>query len=138
MLSNTITTNPQRLRLLYLFNILGAGIPGALMILLPDWARENMFAGPQDPAIFGMTGSIWLAIGLGSVIGLRLPNLMKGVFLIQIIYKSIWIFTVALPLMARGNLSTLPMAIFFALIVAGFGYGLFSKSTQPDAAIAAT
>lgn len=127
---NNITTNERRLRIMHFGNILGAGLPGAVMILLPVWARANMFAGTQDPAMFGMTGAIWFAIGLGGVIGLFYPNLMKGVFLAQIIYKTIWIAAVALPLMLQGNLSVLPMVIFFALVVIGFGYGLFGESRQ--------
>ena len=84
---NPITSNPRRLRPLYLANILAAGIPGGVMIGLPTWARTNIFPGMHDPAMFGMTGAIWLAIGLGSIAGLRYPNLMKSVFLIQMIYK---------------------------------------------------
>lgn len=123
-----VTTNPQRLRLMYFSNILGAAVPGAIMIGAPVWARANMFAGTQDPAMFGITGSIWLAIGIASMLGLRMPNLFKGIFLVQMIYKSIWIATVALPLMAQGDFSVLPMAFFFALVVAGFGIGLFGRN----------
>lgn len=125
---NAITTNETRLKWGYIGNILGAGVPGVIMIGLPAWARANMFAGTQDPAMFGMTGSIWLAIGIGSLIGLRYPHLFKGLFLVQIIYKTIWVLTVAVPLMIQGNMSVVPMAIFFVLIIFGFSYVLFGDA----------
>ena len=126
-----VTTNEQRLSWMYAANILGAGVPGGVMIGMPEWALENMFAGTQDPAMFGMTGAIWLAIGIGSAIGLRYPTLMKGIFVIQMVYKLIWIMTVAIPLMLQGDFNVVPMAIFFALVIAGFGYGLFGgRSTE--------
>lgn len=116
-----ITSNPRRLRWLYISNSIGAGVPGLIMVSFPQWAATNMFAGEHDPATFGMTGSIWLAIGIASVLGLRTPQLFRSLFLMQIIYKTIWILTVALPLMLQGNVDVLPMTIFFVLVVMGFG-----------------
>lgn len=128
----TVTNNPTRLRILYAANILGGGVPGAAMILAPTWASANIFPHVNNPAIFGMTGSIWFAIGIASLLGMRFPNLFKGVFLVQMIYKSIWIGAVALPLLSQGiDLFVLSMAIFFALVVAGFGYGLFGAVKTP-------
>lgn len=126
--TNTGTTNETTLKWAYTGNILLAGIPGAVMIGLPEWARANMFAGTQDPAMFGMTGSIWLAIGLGSMIGLRNPQLMKGIFFVQILYKTIWVLTVALPLLLQGNMTVVPMAIFFVLAILGFSYVLSGET----------
>lgn len=135
---NAITTNKTRLRMMHFGNVIGAGIPGAVMIGAPVWARANMFAGTQDPAMFGMTGAIWLAIGISGLLGMRYPDLLKGVFPIQMIYKSIWILFVGLPLLASGEMSVLPMIIFFALIVVGFGYGLFFDRKSATALSAAT
>ena len=115
-----LTNNPRRLRPLYLANIVAAGLPGAVMIAAPVWARANMFAGTQDPAMFGMTGAIWLAIGLASLLGLRQPELMKGIFLVQMIYKSIWIAAVGVPLLLQGELHVLPMMVFFMAVVVVF------------------
>ncbi len=131
-----ITSNETRLRVMYALNLLGGGVPGAVMILAPVWALENMFAGTQDPAMFGMTGAIWMAIGIGSIIGFFRPNLMKGIFVMQIVYKSIWVAAVALPLMLSGNLTVLPMAIFFILVVAGWTYGLFFGRSASENAVA--
>ena len=122
-----MTSNEKTLRVMYAINLLGGGVPGAVMILAPTWALANMFPGTQDPAIFGMTGSIWFAIGIASILGLFQPNLLKSVFLLQMIYKSIWVGAVAVPLMLTGDIAVLPMAIFFVLVVFGWGYGLFGR-----------
>ena len=127
-----ITSNTQRLRWLYISNIIGAGVPGLIMVSFPQWAANNMFPGEHDPAMFGMTGSIWLAIGIASALGLRTPQLFRSLFLMQIIYKTIWILTVALPLMLQGNVAVLPMAIFFAIVISGFSYGLFGERDQKE------
>ncbi|MEM8535594.1 MAG: hypothetical protein AAGF95_32485 [Chloroflexota bacterium] len=125
-----ITSSPQRLRWLYISNIIGAGVPGLIMVSFPQWAANNMFPGEHDPAMFGITGSIWLAIGIASALGLRTSQLFKSLFVMQIIYKMTWILTVALPLLLRGNVDVLPVAIFFALVVAGFSYGLFGEKSE--------
>lgn len=113
------------LRFMYAANIVGAGVPGLLMVLAPDWAIGNLFPAPQDRVLFGMLGAIWLAIGALSVVGLRYPLRFAAVFVVQIVYKSIWLLAVALPLLAGGERTAdvLPFAIFFGLVVACFAVG---------------
>ena len=107
------------LRTMYAANILGAGIPGALMTFAPDWAMTSMFGGGQDPIVFGMTGAIWLAIGLLSVVGLVRPLALAAIFVVQIVYKSVWIAAVAIPLLAAGDrvAEVVPYTVFFGLVV---------------------
>lgn len=117
------------LRFMYAANIVGAGVPGLLMVLAPDWAIGNLVPAPQDRVLFGMLGAIWLAIGALSVVGLRYPLQFAAVFVVQIVYKSIWLLAVALPLLAGGlaggerTADVIPFAIFFGLVVACFAVG---------------
>lgn len=113
------------LRGMYAANVLAAGIPGALITLAPGWARENMFGATQDPVTFGMLGAIWLAIGLLSLIGLRHPLPLAGIFAVQIVYKSVWLVAVALPRLVAGErlADVVPFAIFFGAIVAAWLVG---------------
>jgi hypothetical protein len=106
-----------RLRILYGINFVGAGVPGLVMISAPTWAANNMFPGEQDPAMFGVTGAIWAAIGLLSLAGLRYPRPLAAIFPLQVLYKSLWILTIALPMLMRGERAVLPMLIFFAIVV---------------------
>lgn len=101
-------------------NVVAAGIPGALIVVAPGWARENMFGATQDPVTFGMLGAIWLAIGLLSIVGLRHPVPLAGIFAIQIVDKSVWLAAVALPRLVGGDRlgDVVPFSIFFGVVVA--------------------
>lgn len=89
------------------------------MTAAPTWAMDSMFGGAQDRIVFGMTGAIWLAIGLVSLVGLRHPVPLAGIFVVQIVYKSIWIAAVAGPLLAAGDRTgeVLSYVVFFGLVV---------------------
>ncbi len=90
------------LKILFTANILWAGIPGSIMVLAPRWAKANMYTWPADDFLFGITGSIWMAIGLISILSLKYPYQLAPLFLVQITYKIIWIFFVGIPLGNSG------------------------------------
>lgn len=120
-------TTPIRwrwLKLMYAANILWAGIPGFIVTFFPDKASQYMFFAPQDPLIFSMVGSIWLSIGILSAVALRYPIQFAGILGVQILYKSIWITVIALPMIARGDYRAAPFAFFFLLMVIGFAYAV--------------
>lgn len=124
-----MTTNPTRLRFLYAFNLVGAGVPGALITFFPEWARAAMFTAPQDASMLGMLGAIWFAIGLVSAVGLRFPQTFKGLFIMQMLYKTLWIAAVAVPLLLQGRTADVGMyVVFFLGIILAFGIGLFGDS----------
>lgn len=113
------------IRVMFAANIIGGGIPGFLVTFFPEFAERAMFgAVAQDGLLFGVTGSVWLAIGLLSALGLVYPLQMIGVFMVQIVYKTIWILTVGIPLSLQGDPRALPFVIFFALVTAGFIYAV--------------
>ena len=78
----------------------------------------------QDGLLFGVTGSVWLALGLLSVLGLFYPLSLVSIFMVQIVYKVIWITAVGIPLTLQGDPRALPFVIFFALVAAGFAYAV--------------
>ena len=91
------------LRYMYIYTIVGAGGFGLGIILAPDF-MVSLFRWPtQDPIVFGVAGSVWLAFGLLSVFGLRAPLKFVPVLLLQLIYKSIWFIGVALQLLMSGE-----------------------------------
>ncbi|WP_108812636.1 hypothetical protein [Sphingorhabdus sp. Alg231-15] len=108
------------LRLAYIANIL---------ILAPIcW---SMFFGSGVTSVFDgkveesaglriLVGSLWLAILVGSAIGMFAPRVFAPVILIQIFYKSIWLLVFVLPLIAAGESDQVPWGIsatFIAIIV---------------------
>jgi hypothetical protein len=50
-----------------------------------------------------MVGSLWLAILLASVAGLRWPAFFAPVVLIQVVYKATWLAVFILPLWLNGQ-----------------------------------
>lgn len=65
-------------------------------------------------------GSIWLSIGLGSILGMFRPYQFIVIFVIQFFYKSIWLLTFALPVALKGNLNPamqIIISIFILLIL---------------------
>ena len=69
---------------MYIFTIIHAGGTGLVMILMPGFIR-NLFGWPnQDPIVFGFLGSVWVAFGLLSILGLRSPLKFTPVLLLPI------------------------------------------------------
>ncbi len=123
-MQETTSVRWRWMRIIYFANIIWAGIPGFIVTFFPDYASQYMFFAPQDSLIFRMVGCIWLSIGLLSAVALRYPLQFVAIFLVQILYKSIWITAVALPMIARGDYRAAPFAFFFILMVIGFAYAV--------------
>jgi len=123
------------LKFMYIYTAAFAGVCGLGMIVAPDTVRSAFRLPDQEPIAFGIVGSVYLAFGLLSLLGLRAPLKFVPVLLLQLCYKLIWFVGVILPLCVKGQfpLYALPMAIIFATYVIGdliaipFGYVLSKK-----------
>ena len=60
------------------------------MILAPGVLIPMMGFPLQDPVIFGIVGSVYVAFGLLSILGLRAPLKFVSILLLQLSYKVIW------------------------------------------------
>ena len=87
-----------KLKLMYLL-IIVIEIPlGLFMLIAPDLFISLLgFPTPQDPIIFGVAASIWLAFGVISLLALRNPMKFVPILLFQFIYKCIWFIGIILP-----------------------------------------
>jgi hypothetical protein len=126
-----------RLRFMYWYTIIGAGGFGLGIILIPNTMR-SVFGWPdQDPIVYGITGSVFLAFGLLSVLGLRSPLKFVPILLLQLCYKSIWLVGVIIPMLVSGNFPSygiLSVVIFLTYIIGDllaipFSY-LFAKQSE--------
>ena len=91
------------LKIMYWYTIVGAGGFGLFIIVMPENVR-SLFAWPtQDPIVYGVTGSVWLAFGLLSILGLKSPLKFVPVLLMQLTYKSVWFIGVVFPLLTSGK-----------------------------------
>jgi len=92
------------IRGMYWYTIFGAGGSGVGMIFAPGLSQRLFGMGDQDPIFFGIAASIWLAFGVMSVFGLRHPLKFLPVLCMQLLYKSVWVVGVIVPLAVTGNL----------------------------------
>ena len=110
------------MRVMYLIAVVGAGAVGITMLLAPSLASQYVFLGAtQVDNYLLILAALWLALGVASVLGLFQPMKFSVIFLIQLIYKSIWLMGVAIPSIVSGNREPglLFLTILFALWVVG-------------------
>lgn len=88
MTNEVSTTRLYLLRVMYLLNFVMLGMDVWPKILQPGIA--------WDP-VKGAAYSLWAALSLISVLGIRYPLKMIPLLLFQFIYKVIWITAIALP-----------------------------------------
>jgi hypothetical protein len=98
---------------MYIYTIVGAGGFGLGIIVMPK-VMISVFAWPsQDPIVFGITGSVYLAFALLSVLGLKSPLKFSPLLLLQLIYKAIWLVGVIIPKLIAGALPGSAILITF-------------------------
>jgi hypothetical protein len=105
------------LRFQYWFTIALAVPLGAGIIMFPELTKKLFNLKEQDHIVFGITGSVYLAFGALSVLGLKEPVKWSPILLLQFIYKVTWMVGVVLFLAVRGELE-IKHAIWLIL-----GYG---------------
>jgi hypothetical protein len=108
------------LKAMYVCTVVVSGSVGIGMILLPDTFQSVLRLPSQDPVMLGMSGSLFLALGLVSILGLRSPLKFAPVLLLELVYKPVWLVALALPLFLKGQFPfyiVFISAIFLAFII---------------------
>lgn len=109
------------LKAMYIFTIVVAGGFGLGIIIVPN-ILKSVFGWPsQDPIVLGVIGSVYLAFGLLSILGLRSPLKFVPVLLLQLCYKLIWFVGVVLPLLVVEQFPR--YAILYVVVFAIFIIG---------------
>ncbi|HVP57409.1 MAG TPA: hypothetical protein VMU02_04885 [bacterium] len=108
------------LRFMYVYTIIISAGFGLAQLAQP--ARvQAMFGMPaQDPMVFSLGASIFLAFGLVAILGLRAPLRFCPLLLMELAYKVIWLCGVVIPLAIRGQFpksSAVEVAIFVTFVV---------------------
>jgi hypothetical protein len=88
---------------MYLYTILGAGGFGLGIVIAPELVKAALQWPGDEPLALGIVGSVYVAFGVLSVLGLRDPLKFAPVLLLQLCYKSVWFVAVVLPLLVRGR-----------------------------------
>jgi len=108
------------MKFMYLYTIVGAGGIGLGIVIMPELIKATFRWPGGDPIVLGIVGSVYVAFGVLSVLGLRDPLKFAPVLLLQLCYKSVWFVAVVLPLLIRGRFpayALLTAAIFATYIV---------------------
>jgi len=128
------------LKFMYIYTIVVAGGFGMGIIFFQE-VIKSVFAWPVDePIVFGIVGSVYVAFGLMSILGLRSPLKFVPILFLQFCYKVIWFFGVILPLLVAGRFPNyaIPMAVLFATFIVGdlmaipFRYVFAKQLGQPS------
>ncbi|CAN5771772.1 hypothetical protein BH23DEI1_BH23DEI1_16660 [soil metagenome] len=115
------------MKVLFFANILWAGVPGLLITIFPKFAQTQILpymvgSVPQDMMTVRILSSIWLSVGLVSLFGLFNPLPVAAVFVVQIIYKVVWVSVAVLPALLQGETRALPLAVGFVVMIVGFAF----------------
>lgn len=127
------------LKFMYLYTLIGAGGFGLGILIIPDIIQSAFRLPSQDPIILGITGSVYIAFALLSILGLRAPLTFAPILILQLCYKSIWLIGVILPLLVVGRFPR--YAISFVVIYLSYIIGdliaipfsvIFAKPPAPE------
>lgn len=111
----------QWLRFMYVYTIIIAGGFGLAEILAPARVQSMLGMPAQDPVVFGLGASVFLAFGLVAILGVRAPLKYCPVLLVELAYKLIWLCGVVVPLALRGEFaaSAIVQVVIFGTFVVG-------------------
>jgi hypothetical protein len=108
------------LKAMYIYTAVGAGLLGLAMLLAPNLVVTYLQMPIQDPVVFGVVGSAYVAFACASLFGLRFPLRFIPILMLQLIYKSVWLVAVFLPMLISGTppaYAWLFAAIFVSYVV---------------------
>ena len=88
---------------MYLWTIVGAGGFGLGMLVAPETIRAAFGMPAQDPLMFGVAGSVFVAFAILSILGFLSPLKFVPVLMLQLVYKVIWYLFVLLPAFVGGR-----------------------------------
>jgi len=94
MLDEVSTVRLYLMRVVYLGNF--------VMLGFDVWPRIIHQDKPWDP-LHGVAFSFWAALSTLSALGIRYPLAMLPLLLLQLLYKSVWLIAVAVPLRSAGR-----------------------------------
>jgi len=120
-MSKDIKVRMGWLKGMYIYTIVGAGGFGLGIVVIPEVMKSVVRWPVTDPIAFGIIGSVYVAFGILSILGLRSPLKFVPVLLFQLCYKSVWFIGVALPLLVTAQFPT--YAILLAIILATYIIG---------------
>jgi hypothetical protein len=120
-MNETGTIRYTWLKAMYAWTIVAAGGFGLGVLFAPELTGSLMGYPAQDPLLFGIAGSVYVAFLVCSILGLRSPLRFAPVLLLQLTYKAVWFLAVFFPALVAGTVPTYGwgLAAIFATFVIG-------------------
>jgi hypothetical protein len=120
-MENQIKIRYGWLKGMYIYTILASVLSGLGMILMPKTYLSMWNLPVQEPINFGILGSVYLAFGLISILGLKSPLKFVPILLVEITYKTIWFLGIIFPLIFKGQFPQYALinTIIFATFIIG-------------------
>ena len=100
------------LRALYLLIIVGLGI-----VWWPEVIHQFIYQEKSWELMEGVVASMLTAFSVLSILGLRYPLQMLPLLLWELVWKSIWLIVVALPLWSAGQMDESTWATAYACLM---------------------
>ena len=103
----------------YIFNIMVLVPIGSLTLLGGKKGGQVACQGkfPESEGFRTILGSLWMAILIGSGLGLFFPATMSPLLLIQVIYKTLWLVVFVVPRLRTARVSEIPWGIALTFLV---------------------
>lgn len=108
-------------------NVVGAGAMAVSTLIAPT-ATASLLDLDGDPLLWRLVGSMWLGFAVASGIGLRQPIRYRAIMVAQIAYKTMFVALAAAAAVSNPGLAML--AVIFVMLVAGYGYALWTSSDR--------
>jgi len=100
---------------LFWTNILILVPVGFATLLKPSVTDQGAFV--ESAGWRALVGSLWLTILVCSVLGVVSPASFLWLLVFQVIYKSVWLLTYALPRLTDGRRAEVPAGITISFLV---------------------
>ncbi len=100
------------MRLLYVGNFVFLGLD-----VWPELIKHTLHNTAAWDPVRGVAFSFWAALSALSVFGIRYPLKMLPLLLLQLVYKSIWLIAVYLPLRSAGQSTELTKVMVIGVVV---------------------
>lgn len=106
------------MRIVYVLNVIVAGQIAVSSIWNPKGAAATIFQSVYaSTEVIRLVGCLWLSIAVLSIFGLWKPVEFSPVFLLQLIYKGMWLLVIAIPAWRSRAAHPSSMAMFFVVWV---------------------
>lgn len=107
---------------MYAATLVVAGADGLGFLVAPSSMQSILGIPDQEPIIAGVAYSIWFALAIWSIAGLRSPLKFTPVLVLAMTYELVWIIAIIIPRLIAGTLPSFAMSTVLTFVPFIIGY----------------